>query len=679
MKKSTLAKGSLTRKFLGYMLLAGIVPLVFFGVMAIVTARNVILSDTVDFYRKFVNQRRQYVELVTNDVESLIANLSGIEEIQDALARDNSGSAYDKLSTQAKIGYILSGYTNLKGLVSIDIFSASGNHFHVGETLNASNNDTALTDRLRQEAVASDRFIYWSGIENGINRDSKYAHVVTAVKILTVRTDTGSGTDRNGLLIVSYDPDVFGGNLHEQVDSQVYTLILDHISRIVHHPDSSLLGETISDSISRKLAGVEGSFAHRINGEDMMIVYAGIEKTDWVIASFIPMKTIYRTSQLISIVFVGLLVLAGTVIPIFGRLFFLQIVVPIRQVTETFRSLQAGEPIIARRFEQIREDEIGMLAGLFNSFIDARENITVQKRLERQLNEQNAELQKTLDRLNATQLQMVQQEKLAGIGQLAAGVAHEINNPLSYVAGNVGMLGSYLHRYDNVLDQLVFEMKEGSPEAESLNRLRAVWQTAQMDRIRKDVIDMTTDIQEGTTRIEMIVKGLRSFSRINPNEDKNWYDLNDGIRTTLLVANNELKHVCRVHYEPGDIPGILADGGQINQVILNLLINAAHAIQQQHGEAKGNIRIGTSVEEDHVICRIQDDGCGMTEELQKRIFEPFFTTKPVGKGTGLGLGIAYDIVVNKHKGRLDVASVPAEGTTFTIILPIGYDAEQPPA
>ncbi len=673
-------KRSLTRKFLGYMILIGLVPLVFFGLLSILNTNAVLKDNTLTFYRQFAEQRKQYITLVMSDVESLIANLSGIDEIQDALGEDASDSSFNKLTTQAQIGYILSGYTSLKGLVSIDIFSAYGNHFHVGETLNAANIDATLLERLTMEAAASSDFVYWSGIETSINKDSQYSHVVTAVKQLTNRSTPDGGKPADGLLVVSYDPAVFTSGMSEYENGKGYTLILDRQRRVLFHRDVSILGQKVSTGIASSFSNGDGSFEQRIDGSDMLVVYAGIADADWTVASFFPLSSIYERSRLVSVLFAGLLLLSIGVIAFFGMLVSRQVVQPIKRVTDTFRALQRGELADSIRFNRKSGDEIGELGNLFDSFIDAREDITMQKKLERRLNEQNAELQVALDRLKTTQIQMLQQEKMAGIGQLAAGVAHEINNPLGFVSGNFGILEKYFQRINHVLDICLWIRDNTPVESEANDRISTAWRETRMDQIRKQVNELITDTQEGLRRIAAIVSGLRSFSRINRNDERSGFDFNEGIRMTLLVANNELKYACEVAFHPGDIPSLQANGGQINQVLLNVLINSVHAIKvkydairansgQEHAE-KGRIDIETWVEGDFVCCRIRDDGCGMNADVKNHMFEPFFTTKPVGQGTGLGLGIAYDILVNKHGGTIEVDSEPGEGTAVTIRLPI---------
>lgn len=280
------------------------------------------------------------------------------------------------------------------------------------------------------------------------------------------------------------------------------------------------------------------------------------------------------------------------------------------------------------------------------------------------------EVNESYSQLKAMQIQLVQAEKLAGIGRLAAGIAHEINNPLGFVAGNVEVLEKYINRYEIILDK-VKNAGVFTDEAcvETCREIAQFWKAKRLSRIRNDMRSLFDDTKEGLVRISNIVTGLKNFSRINQQGEKGIFDRNEGIKTTLIVARNELKYNCEVEFQEGDIPAIYVNGGQMNQVILNMLINAAHAIKEKFANEKGQITIATYQEAEFVCCSIKDNGCGMAQETLQHVFEPFFTTKAVGVGTGLGLGIAYDIVFVKHGGRIDVTSEVGEGTEFVIRLP----------
>ncbi|MFO7527395.1 MAG: ATP-binding protein [Marinobacter sp.] len=258
-------------------------------------------------------------------------------------------------------------------------------------------------------------------------------------------------------------------------------------------------------------------------------------------------------------------------------------------------------------------------------------------------------------RLEQANQQLLQSEKLAAIGQLAAGVAHEINNPVGYVYSNLQTLDTYLND--------LFRLTEAVDSARSLDDLRLIKQNIDYDYLRDDLRDLLAESREGIERVKTIIAAMKDFSHIEEEEFKP-ADIHRGIETTLNVVNNELKYKAEVVREFGELPDVECIISQINQVVMNLLVNAAHAI-----ESFGRITIRTRQEDDTVVIEVQDTGKGISPEHRHRIFEPFFTTKPVGKGTGLGLSLSFNII-EKHQGSLDLESTSGEGTCFRLTLPV---------
>jgi len=284
------------------------------------------------------------------------------------------------------------------------------------------------------------------------------------------------------------------------------------------------------------------------------------------------------------------------------------------------------------------------------------------------------ELARAHKQLQKAQAQMVQSEKMASIGHLAAGVAHEMNTPVGFVASNFETLQTYLTKLKGLLalyEQVceVLEENPYPPVLEKLLEIRQYRQEKKIDFILADIQDLFTESQEGLQRVTSIIQNLRDFSRIDQSTEMGDYDINDGIRSTLVVARNEIKYDMEVVTELGTLPKIHCHPGQINQVFLNILVNAAQAIRSQNRQGPGHIYIRTREEGDFVVCEIEDDGPGIPLEIRSQIFDPFFTTKPAGKGTGLGLSVSYDIVVSKHQGQILVDSEVGKGTKFTIKLP----------
>ncbi len=257
--------------------------------------------------------------------------------------------------------------------------------------------------------------------------------------------------------------------------------------------------------------------------------------------------------------------------------------------------------------------------------------------------------------------QLLQSEKLASIGQLAAGVAHEINNPIGFVNSNLNSLKDYVETLLQLLDE--YSALESDAAAEKRQHIETLKHKADLNFLRQDIGELIDESIEGTARVRRIVQDLRDFSHPG---DAEWRktDLRQALESTLNVARNEIKYKADIIRDYVELPPVECLASQINQVLLNLLVNAAQAIQ-----GKGHITLRTRCEDGWVSIAVADTGCGIPEQHLEKIFDPFFTTKPVGKGTGLGLSMSYGIVA-KHGGRIDVESELGKGTTITIMLPV---------
>jgi len=286
----------------------------------------------------------------------------------------------------------------------------------------------------------------------------------------------------------------------------------------------------------------------------------------------------------------------------------------------------------------------------------------------------NEELQVAMKQLQNSHSQMVQQEKLASIGNLASGIAHELNTPVGFVCSNFSSIKEYILKFKTLIEKYRrlrdhLSGIDGVPMAE-FEALEKLEESMQLEFILEDLDELFAESEDGFERITSIVTKLREFSRVDQRDEKVLYLLNKAIETTLVVARNEYKYNATVTtaLEP-KLPDVYCHVGQINQVILNIIVNAAQAIKAQERQESGSIEIETGAAEEYVWCRIKDDGPGIKAEHLNKVFDPFFTTKPAGQGTGLGLNISYDIIVNKHQGELIVESEFGCGTAFTIKLP----------
>ena len=272
-----------------------------------------------------------------------------------------------------------------------------------------------------------------------------------------------------------------------------------------------------------------------------------------------------------------------------------------------------------------------------------------------------AELEEAHTKLKEMGSQLLQSEKLASIGQLAAGVAHEINNPIGFVNSNLGTLKLYVEKMLMALSAYEEREKEMTTEAQTV--LAALKQQIDLAYMREDVGNLLSESMDGLQRVKRIVQDLKDFSHVDESE-KQLANLEQGLDSTLNVVWNELKYKAEVVKEYADIPKIPCMPAQLNQVFLNLLMNAAQAIEDH-----GKITIRTGQAGENVWVEVEDTGKGIKPEHLERIFDPFFTTKPVGTGTGLGLSLSYGIV-QKHGGRLEVKSEVGKGTIFRVLLPL---------
>ena len=295
-------------------------------------------------------------------------------------------------------------------------------------------------------------------------------------------------------------------------------------------------------------------------------------------------------------------------------------------------------------------------------------DITERKRMEEALHTKGEEQRSLITRLQEAHDQLLQSEKMASIGQLAAGIAHEINNPVGFVNSNMSTLQNYVATLFGVLQRYEKVIAGKAPQLNS--EVAEIREDADLEFLQEDVTALVRESMDGLKRVKDIVQSLKDFSHVGEND---WQiaDLHHGLDSTLNIVSNEIKYKATVDKQYGKIPQIRCLASQLNQVFMNLLVNASHAIKD-----KGTITIRTGMDDGMVWVAIGDSGCGIPPENLNRIFEPFFTTKPVGSGTGLGLSLSYGIV-NKHGGRIEVASTVGVGTTFTVRLPAIHSENAP--
>ncbi len=370
------------------------------------------------------------------------------------------------------------------------------------------------------------------------------------------------------------------------------------------------------------------------------------------------------------------------------ELILLDIQMPNMDGFETCRRLQAnpateGIPVIfmtalADAENKVKGLSLGAVDYITKPFEQAEvlARVKIHWRLKRLTDTLEQQVIERTQALEQAQVQLVQQEKLSTLGQLVAGVAHEINNPIGCIVGNVGAVQDYIHDLLGIID--FYQEKFPQPGDEIEDELVAI----DLDYLRSDLPNLIQAMKDGGDRIKSISNSLRTFSR-DDSDNKQKFDLHDGIDSTLLILKyrlkaNDQRPAIEVITEYGNLPQINCFPGQLNQVFMNIFANAIDALEESNigmkfAEIQANpniIRIKTSVENNYVRISIADNGKGMSEEVKNCIFDRLFTTKDVGKGTGLGLAITKQIIVETHQGSIEVNSVLGEGTEFITFLPV---------
>lgn len=303
-----------------------------------------------------------------------------------------------------------------------------------------------------------------------------------------------------------------------------------------------------------------------------------------------------------------------------------------------------------------------------NARMTKEQNIMLEQKVNertKELTESNQSLSSAIAELKQAQAQLVESEKMASLGQLTAGIAHEINNPINFVTSNVKPLQRDIQELYNLIQKSEELAAKQELNNDTIHKLK---KDIDYDYLQTEINYLLKGIHEGSSRTAEIVKGLRIFSRVDEDDIK-LADINEGLDSTIIIVNNQLNNKIKILKEYGDLGKIECYPGKLNQVFLNLITNGIYAVKQKFGEEEGGvIHISTKLVNDNVQVCISDNGTGMNESTKAKLFEPFFTTKPVGEGTGLGLSIVYN-TIKKHSGSINVESVVGEGTTFVITLP----------
>lgn len=446
-----------------------------------------------------------------------------------------------------------------------------------------------------------------------------------------------------------------------QYGDKSYAFVLNSDGRAMVHPDAqrmstqeepatSLLYDTNSDlaAIAKQMVGRQANIELGIiDGQGQYIAYLPMQEANWSIALIIPKNNIERQLRPLDLIVCVLGILALSLAIVFWR------VQSAKQ--QSLRHSQATTAAANRELEKRVQERTNELA-------------QAKTQLEVRVQERTSELASALGNLKHAQLQMVQSEKMSALGQLVAGVAHEINNPMSFIHGNLAPAKEYMQDLFELLGQYQLYYPQPHPN------IQTTIEKIDLEFLQTDFIKLLQSIQVGTDRIQAIVNSLRNFSRLDESSVKA-VDIHEGLDSTLTILRTRLRAQdwrpeIQITKEYDELPLIECYAGQLNQVFMNILSNSIDALEEQtESKVSRRINIQTTTAAQSVSIKIQDNGPGMNATTRNRLFDPFFTTKPVGKGTGLGLSISYQIITKKHGGSLTCNSFLGGGSLFTITLP----------
>ena len=428
--------------------------------------------------------------------------------------------------------------------------------------------------------------------------------------------------------------------------------------------------------LNRAILNQEQTFIYDLpNGNGKIVGLSPIEDTSlgWIVGVEIDESDIYQPIRVLIYWLFGVILILAVLVIFFTYVISRGITVPLNILIRSATTISQGN--FNERVPIRSSDEVGVLASTFNDMAKAISTREIQlqklnRNLEDIVRDRTMELENSHEALKraffdlkSAQEQLVQTEKMASLGQLVSGIAHEIKNPLNFIYGNTGFLADYTRKIQNLLE--AFE-RLPSISDEDKAKIERMKEEVHYSFIKQDLKILIDNFTDGSSRINAIVSDLRAFSRMD-RDVVSEVDVHASLEMSLNLLRNQYKDRVEIHKEYGDIPKIQGYPGKLNQVFMNLLSNAFHAAKD-----KGEVWIKTRSGSRTVEVEITDNGSGIPQENIKRIFEPFFTTKPVGQGTGLGLSISYGII-EQHRGKIQVASSPDKGSAFTVILPIDME------
>jgi signal transduction histidine kinase len=618
-----------------FLVLASVLPLLVLGGISDSVSRSVIGQDVANYSKALVNAQRDYLDVLFQEIESLIVNISGVEEIKTAVDDSaNFPDEYVRLATQAKIGYILSGYSSVKGLVSLDIFTPGNTQYHVGDTMNVQKVDHPLLAYIQDYASASDSLVAWVGILDNVNVNSTHKKVITAAKLFKTVDPVSLQSRPGGLLLVNYDAD----SLYEHfsnldIGPGAYFIIVDGKGRLVYHPNRAYIGSQISPAFMDQLTA--DSLVTVVDGQKMLVTHTHSSVNGWLVTSLIPYNNLTTSADAIRSTTLLILILSFAFIALLYAIVSRTVVWPLRQITESFQQIQTGVIDWRVRLDENRAGEIGEMMRWFNVFLDGME---AKNRAEQELVKAK-EAAETANRAK---------------GAFLANMSHELRTPLNAILG--------------FSEQLAHNTTLNPLQRENLGTINRSGEY--LLGLINDILDISK-IESGQVDVRM-----HSFDL---------HRLLQELGEMFAVRARQKELELSTEYA-ADVPQyIYTDENKLRQILINLLGNAikfTHAgsvvlqVTLRHPDSKPEDWDGQEQASRPLRLRfsVQDTGIGIAEENLSCIFEPFMQLED-GKtqhGTGLGLAISQQHV-ELLGGRLEVESKLGTGSTFHFEIPITLD------
>ncbi len=616
-------RSSITLKLTGYLLAVSVAPLLVFGITSYDLARSAIVRQASDYNTRLLENQREYLMLQSEQVASLANNIASLEGIGTALATTEPNDSYSALATKAQIGYILSAFSSLRGLVSIDLVTPRGQHFHVGDTLDDSTVRADVRMRLYTATLNSKQSILWHGVEDNINAASAHRKVLAATKLIRRVNPEKTDLEPVGIVVIQYSTD----HLHEHfkkldIGERGYLMVIDSLGRLLFHPDKALIGQPLMPEFQQLLSGERGSVGLRLGEEDVLLTHLRLPQMDWKVVSVLPQESL--TAPMANIGRAGLLVLLGcfAAIGVVAVAYSRRVVVPIRAISEGFRNIQQD------RLDQVHplppprtQDDIDKMVGWFNAFL---ENLHARRRSEEELR-QAKELAEKASRSK---------------GEFLANMSHEIRTPMNAIIG---------------MTQLALDAE--SPEERREFIAKASRSAQSLLGIINDILDFSK-IEAGKLELESVPLSVN--------------ELISGLADVFASTAQDKGLELLFDVAPTLPPGLAGDPLRLRQVLQNLISNALKFTPS--GEVVVRVE-KVSESESQVECRfsVRDSGIGIAPEHLSQLFQSFFqtdssVTRKYG-GTGLGLAISKRLV-ELMGGRIGVDSQPGKGSCFWFHLPL---------